>query len=236
MKISNGLTKLNFTNANNTGRVKYIVVHYTANNGDTAANNIKYFQSAYRGASAHYFVDEKEIWRSVADKDVAWHVGAKSYKHAYCRNTNSIGIEMCSRKNSKGQYYIKTDTINNTAELTRDLMKKYNVPVERVIRHYDVTGKMCPEPFVRDTKEWQDFKKSLTQAAPQKPKPQAPVEEEEEVKRFNTIAEMPSWAKPTIEKLVKDGLLSGTGKGFDLTLDMIRTLVLTERMINQGRS
>lgn len=53
-----------------TGRnIKYIVIHYTANDGDTAQGNCRYFNAANRKASAHYFVDEQEVWRSVKDKD-----------------------------------------------------------------------------------------------------------------------------------------------------------------------
>ena len=90
--------------------IQYIVVHYTANNGDRAESNGKYFQQPNRNASAHYFVDESNVVRSVRDSDTAWHCGAKSYKHDKCRNDNSIGVEMCSEKDSKGQYYINEQT------------------------------------------------------------------------------------------------------------------------------
>lgn len=89
-----------------TGRnIKYIVIHYTANDGDTAQGNCRYFNAANRKASAHYFVDEQEVWRSVKDKDGAWHCGGKTYYHDHCRNSNSIGIEICSSKDSDGRYY-----------------------------------------------------------------------------------------------------------------------------------
>ena len=131
--------------------IKYLVLHYTANNGDTALSNCKYFSSANRNASSHYFVDEKEVYRSVRDMNVAWHCGSMNgYKHKYCRNTNSIGIEMCSRKDKNGKFYIKEKTIANAIELTKYLMEKYDIKVENVIRHYDVTGKICPKPFVED--------------------------------------------------------------------------------------
>ena len=44
--------------------------------------------------------------------NVAWHCGSMNgYKHKYCRNTNSIGIEMCSRKDKNGKFYIKEKTV-----------------------------------------------------------------------------------------------------------------------------
>lgn len=158
----------NYTNYK-TGRdsnIKYIVIHYTANNGDTAKNNAEYFANNRNvSASAHYFVDENTIWQSVKDSDTAWHCGAKSYKHSYCRNNNSIGIELCSRKDSNGNYYFKDATVKNAADLTKTLMAKYNIPVTNVIRHYDVTGKMCPEPMVRNTTSWSEFKNMISISA-----------------------------------------------------------------------
>lgn len=164
--INNNLTTRNYTNGYSTSRIKYIVIHYTANNGDTAKGNTNYFKSTYRGASAHYFVDENSIWRCVEDKNIAWHCGGGlqgSNGHAYyqiCKNSNSIGIEMCSRI-SNGSYYFKNETVDNCIALTKYLMNKYNVPVSNVIRHYDVTGKICPEPYIRSINLWNSFKDRL---------------------------------------------------------------------------
>ena len=137
-------------------------MHFTADNGDTALGNTNYFKS-YRGASAHYFVDENSVYQSVEDKNIAWHCGAKKYKHSTCRNSNSIGVELYSRKDSNGNYYFKDKTVDNAVETVKMLMVKYNVPIANVIRHYDVTGKVCPEPFVRNNKEWNDFKNRIVE-------------------------------------------------------------------------
>lgn len=142
--------------------VKYIVVHYTANDGDTAKNNADYYARESIKASAHYFVDEKEIWQSVKENDTAYHCGANIYKHKECRNSNSIGIELCSRQYKDGSYYFKEETLNKAQELVKQLMKKYNIPSENVVRHFDVTGKICPAPMVNDEKLWENFKSKLT--------------------------------------------------------------------------
>ena len=159
MEIKRNITTKNF-DSGSINRIKYIVVHFTANNGDTAYGNTNYFKS-YRGSSAHYFVDENNVYQSVEDKNIAWHCGAKKYKHSTCRNSNSLGVELCSRKDSKGNFYFMDKTVDNAVELVKMLMAKYNVPIANVIRHYDVTGKNCPEPFVRDIKAWQNFKNKL---------------------------------------------------------------------------
>ncbi len=141
-------------------KIKFVVIHFTANNGDTAENNANYFKNNIVKTSAHYFVDEKSVWQSVKDTDTAWHCGAKKYIHPFCRNANSIGIELCSRK-SNGKFYFLKETLENAVVLTRLICEKYNIPIENVLRHYDVTGKICPAPFVEDVKQWHTFKENV---------------------------------------------------------------------------
>lgn len=168
INIQNNLTTRNYTNGSGTNRIKFIVVHYTANNGDTAYGNTEYFKSEYRGASAHYFVDENYIWRCVEDKNVSWHCGGGLQGpngHAYykiCTNSNSIGIEMCSRKYSDGTYYFKENTVENCIKLVKYLLNKYNLSSDKVIRHFDVVGKICPAPFVNDESQWINFKNRIS--------------------------------------------------------------------------
>lgn len=143
--------------------IQWIVVHYTANDGDTSMNNANYFQGAGRKASAHYFVDENSVTQSVHDTDTAWHCGSETgYYYNSCRNSNSIGIEMCSDV-AGGKYVITEQTVARTVDLVRMLMQKYNIPVSRVCRHYDVTHKQCPEPWVRNPQMWENFKNRIAQ-------------------------------------------------------------------------
>lgn len=172
MNINTLLTNVNFNDANrNANAIKYIVVHFVGATGGAEAN-CKYFQWTYRGASAHYFVGHQgEIWQCVLDEDIAWHCGAKVYYHPLCRNSNSIGIELCCRQNSNGTWYFEQATVNSAIELIKSLMAKYNIPVDNVIRHYDVTHKKCPEPYVRDASAWNAFKARLNGSAPSTPAP-----------------------------------------------------------------
>ena len=173
MQVNKLLTNINLTRTNNTGRIKYIVIHYVGATGGAEAN-CRYYASTYVGASAHYYVGfNGEVWQSVEDKNTAWHCGAKSYKHPECRNSNSIGIELCVRnKGSKADtskdWYFEDATVTSAVELTKDLMAKYGVPASRVIRHYDVTGKICPNPYVYNhTKHtWNDFKSQISGGIP----------------------------------------------------------------------
>lgn len=158
MNINKKITKVNYQKGNNR-KIKYIVIHYVGATGGAEAN-CTYFQNFYRAASAHYFVGHQgEVWQCVEDKDIAWHCGALKYKHSECRNANSIGIEMCCRKS--GGWYFEPKTIASTIDLVKELMARYNIPKENVIRHYDVTGKQCPEPYVRNVADWNSFKAQL---------------------------------------------------------------------------
>jgi hypothetical protein len=173
MEIHQLLTPYNYGNGQ-VDRIKYIVIHYVGALGGAEAN-CKYYASQYIGASAHYFVGfSGEIWQSVEDKNIAWHCGAKKYVHPECRNGNSLGVELCVRNNgsqadNSRDWYFEDATVQAAKALTKDLMAKYKVSADRVIRHHDVTGKICPNPFVYNHTQhtWEAFKAALT-VAPEK--------------------------------------------------------------------
>lgn len=157
--------KSNYGGTRSVNDIKYIVIHYTGNNGDTAANNCKYFQGAGRNASAHYFVDGGNyVYKSVPVKSIAWSVGgfysqsggAGSY-YKKCTNANSLSVEMCNCVKS-----VPDKVFDQTVELTRFLMDKYNVPPSRVVRHWDVNGKECPARWIgRNNDGWNKFKRAI---------------------------------------------------------------------------
>ncbi len=174
MRIKKLLTPYNY-NTGTADRIKYIVIHYVGALGGAEAN-CKYYASQYIGASAHYYVGfDGEIWQSVEEKDIAWHCGTSNgYKHPECRNANSLGIELCVRNNgsladTSRDWYFEGATVREGIELTKVLMEKYNIPADRVIRHYDVTGKICPNPYVYNhtLHTWNAFKAALV-AVPEK--------------------------------------------------------------------
>lgn len=213
--------------------IQYIVIHYTANNGDTARNNLSYYHAtANVKASAHFYVDEKEVCVSVPWYNVAWHCGGNRYPNTLggafwgkCRNSNSIGIEMCSRKDNQGRYYFKDEVVQRAAEFTAKQMKLYKIPIERVIRHYDVVGKICPAPFVNDEIAWEEFKELVMQY----------YSGGEIVKYYENVTEIPDGElRNTVQKWVDAGIIKGTGNGIHLTEDMVRMIVFLERRFGQA--
>ena len=183
MKITKLISKYNF-NEGTADRIKYIVIHYTGSVG-SAESNAKYFANASRGASAHYFVGYKgEVYQSVEDKNIAWHCGAKSYKHKDCRNSNSIGIELCTKTTGSTRvadedWFFEDATVDAAVELTKELMKKYGVPKENILRHYDVTGKTCPAPYVFNSGKhtWSEFLQRISEEEKEMAKEKQPSNE-----------------------------------------------------------
>ena len=169
MEIHRMISSYNYT-PGSTSRIKYIVIHYVGALGGAKAN-CEYYGGGNRGASAHYYVDfDGSVWQSVEDKNIAWHCGASSYVHPECRNANSLGIEMCVRKRdtshlnaSDKDWYFEDATVKAAAQLVKMLMEKYGVEADHVIRHHDVTGKICPNPFVYNTGShtWTEFKQLI---------------------------------------------------------------------------
>lgn len=164
------LTLINRTVRNNRN-IWFIVIHYTGNVTDKAISNANYFYDTNRGASAHYFVDEESIVQVVRDKDEAWAVNRNygtNNLFGTVNNNNSISIEMCSTNGA-----IAERTIKNTIDLVKTLMKKYNIPVQNVYRHYDVCTKNCPGwagwGMLDGDSKWVNFKNRLVENTKQEP-------------------------------------------------------------------
>lgn len=138
--------------------IKYLVIHDTgnANKGAGALAHRNYVENNARGASAHYFVDDKVIVQYVGDSLSAGSVGDGKGKYGIT-NANSLSIEMCI--NSDADY---AKTYKNTVELTKNLMKKFNIPIDRVVRHYDASRKSCPNHMRQNNwSKWWKFKEDI---------------------------------------------------------------------------
>lgn len=180
-------------------KIEYIVVHYVGATG-SALQNVKYFNRTTLNASAHFFVGHESeggaIYQSVDPIHRAWHCGATSYKHPHCRNSNSIGIELCCHKDPYGNWYFDDATINSAIKFIKEVLAYYNLNVDNVLRHYDVTGKICPAPLINDF-SWLLFKSRL-----------------EESYMGEKTGDNPSfWAKEHTEWAKAKGIINGDGLG-----------------------
>lgn len=154
----NGSLKCNKGNYDDCAKreISHIVMHYTGNSADSAKGNANFFHNSVPETSAHYFVDDANIYQSVDLCDIAWHAGDKQM------NAKSVGIEMCTSGNCK----ISAKTIENSVALVAELCKLLGISsadVDKyVIRHYDVIGKKCPAQMAgKDNAEWNAFKKAV---------------------------------------------------------------------------
>lgn len=169
--------------------VKYIVIHYTAGasskSGAAMANRNVFLK---RAASADFCVDDENIIQVNPDLDnyYTWAVGDGKGKYGIT-NGNSISIEICSNlmngasaavPNHKGWYFTDA-SLANAIKVVRYLMIRYNLPIERVVRHYDASRKLCPAivgwndgylacidgkpmPTRNNSNVWREFKKSIS--------------------------------------------------------------------------
>ena len=140
-----------------TDKIKYIVVHYTAGVG-SAKNNCTYFSGGNRNASADYFIDDFDVmeYNDPGSGYCTWHVG-DGYGRYGITNQNSIGIEVV---NTGGPYSEKE--IDKLTWLVQKLMKRFNIPANRVVRHYDASGKLCPYFYAVNPGEWNKLHAQIT--------------------------------------------------------------------------
>ena len=195
-----------------TTAIRYLVYHYTGNDGDTGANNARYYRDNVVRASAHYFVDDDSVTQSVADDQTAWAVGGARWAdcdqtgggwlYGVVTNRNSLSIELCDTRRD-GTCMASEATLDRAARLGRALMVKYHIPLERVVRHFDVTGKHCPAYFM-DEGTWADFKGRL------KEETMTGKEIYEKLCAYLAQQSLPRWAREEHQRAVELGLTDGT--------------------------
>lgn len=250
--------------------IQYIVLHYTAGTSSAkgVARNIAamFANPNNRPASADFIVDDGEIVQynpNIKDR-YTYAVGGKPYSVRYtplactfygkCKNHNSISIEMCSTKvNKKSLQATDTDwslsasVVDRAVELTKYLMKTYNIPANRVIMHHHVTGKLCPQPWCINPRRldgWNKFKERLTDKKKEvedltKQETEKLIAEKMAViekklyeikpKAYDTEQEIPDWYKNAYLKVKP--VLKGRAEGkLDLSEDLLRILTLMDRM------
>lgn len=152
--------------------IKYLAIHFTAGSNSKDGKAISAYNTfVSRNASADFCVDDANIVQLNPDLKnyYCWAVGddKKNTKggqlYGKAKNKNTISIEMCSTCKPSTTDAVNTpnhsgwsftdEVIENTVKLTKFLMEKYNIPIENVVRHYDISGKLCPGII-----GWNDYK------------------------------------------------------------------------------
>ena len=138
-----------------TNEITGIVIHYTANPGSTAMENRDYFEglkdSHITQASSNFVVGlDGEIVQCVPTWEVAY--------ASNTRNFDTVSIECC-HPDETGKF--NEATYKSMVQLTAWLCEKFSLTEEDVIRHYDITGKICPKYFVENEDAWKQFKSDV---------------------------------------------------------------------------
>ena len=140
-------------------RIAWIVVHYTGDCGSQgcAQKTAEAMQTWKRAVSTHYIVGDDAIYQCVEDRHAAWHCPYGKSNKCAASNSVSIGVDLVEHKrNARSRsvkdmdWYFTDRVIWDGARLVAMLADKYGIPQEHIVRHYDVTGKWCPRPFVGD--------------------------------------------------------------------------------------
>ena len=226
--------------------IRYIVVHDTGNpsRGANATAHYNYFNGGDRSSSADFFVDDTQVL-CVNDyyKFYTWHCGDGRGKYGIT-NRNSVGIEFCINVDSD-----RDKTLERTAQLVRELMQELNIPIDRVVRHYDASRKNCPQSMSGNGwAQWYKFKEKLkgedlTMAQYEELKNEISqltetvkvlVTELHDLKHpmiYNYIDNnMPEWAREAVSWAVENGILNGDGKGLNLDDKDLRFITMMYRM------
>lgn len=134
--------------------INNIVIHYVGNPNTTAENNRNYFDNPTTTVSSHFVVGlQGEIIQCVPIYE-----RSAASNH---RNKDTISIETCHPDES-GKF--NEATYNSLVKLTAYLCYEFDLKADDVIRHYDVTGKICPKYYVENESEWDNFKKDVEKA------------------------------------------------------------------------
>ncbi len=135
-------------------QINNVVIHYVGNPGSTAQNNRDYFDKESTTVSSHFVVGlEGEVIQCLP----LWERSAASNR----RNSDTVSIEVCHPDES-GKF--SETTYDAVVKLTAFLLKQLDLSVEDVIRHYDITGKLCPLYYVEHEDAWETLKKDLQTA------------------------------------------------------------------------
>ncbi|MDD7289723.1 MAG: peptidoglycan recognition family protein [Clostridiales bacterium] len=127
--------------------VNDIVIHYVGNPGTTAQQNHDFFDQPDTTVSAHFLVGlDGEIIQCIPLDEVS--------SASNERNGDTISIEVC-HPDATGQFNQKT--YDSLVKLTAWLCDYCDIGRDHVIRHYDITGKLCPLYFVEHPDAWEQF-------------------------------------------------------------------------------
>ncbi len=128
--------------------VKFIVAHDTGNPGSTALQNVSYYENSRNqmSASAHFFVDDKQIICCIPENEKAWHVlyekRTDNLLFGFNANDAALGIELCF-----GGSINNLEAYKRYVWLLAHLCKKYKLnPTTHIVGHHILDPERKTDP------------------------------------------------------------------------------------------
>lgn len=212
--------------ARTAGKIDRITIHHMAGVGSVESCGAV-FASPSRGASANYGIgNDGRIGLYVPEEKRAWTSSSTA------NDNRAVTIEV-SNSEARYPWPVSDAAYRALIELCADVCRRNGI--ERLIYTGDTSGNLtrhnmfaatlCPGPYLQERFPAiaEEVNKRL---------------EEENMTRYDTIAEMPGWAKDTAAKLAAAGVLAGRDgsrdadglpAALDLSEDMLRLLVILDR-------
>lgn len=226
-------TNLDFRSLSERSYTDQIVIHHTGcNDIDASAEQIHgwHLNNGWAGIGYHYVIrKDGTIERGRPE----WAIGS----HAYGENSHTVGIHLSG---DFEQAEPTSEQVEKCALLIADICERYGIPIDRdhVVGHGELMATSCPGMNVQALLDdgtitgkavyYYNQSHGLTETV-EAPEQDGGNQGGRGMERFNTIDSLPEWARPTIQKMIDKGLLNGNGSSLDLSLDMLRIFVVSDR-------
>jgi N-acetylmuramoyl-L-alanine amidase len=138
-----------YTSKGQSSRVRFLVIHYTAQARDRSLNTL-----TQQEVSAHYLLTDDPvpvIYNLVDEKNAAWQAGNSSWKNYTQLNNSSIGIEIVNpgwKDTPNGRVYAPFPQyqIDALIPLVRDIVQRHHIAPENVLGHSDIAPLRKQDP------------------------------------------------------------------------------------------
>lgn len=246
MSIEIKETNLDFSSLSERSYTDMIVIHHTGcNDIDASAEQIHgwHLGNGWAGIGYHYVIrKDGTIERGRPE----WAIGS----HAYGENSHTIGIHLSG---DFEQAHPTSEQVEKCAMLIADICERYGLPINRetVVGHGELMATSCPGVNVQSLLDdgtltgkavWyynqaNNVADDWSDSAVLAPEQEGGNQGGRGMERFNSFDSIPEWAQTTVRKLIGKGYLAGNGStddnglpnDLDLSLDMLRLLVINDR-------
>ncbi len=204
------------------------------------ARGFNQYQPGGASVCVHAFVQaDGTVYQTLPWEMIAWHCGGAA-------NQTHIGVEMTEP--SEGMTYAEAaeqiaGTYRTAVELFAALCRQYGLDPAQdgvIIGHAEGHRRGVASNHADPELLWRTYDMGYTmdgfRADVAEAMGNGAREEALDMPRYDSVAEMPQWARADVQRLIDRGVLSGVGNGrLDLSLDMIRTMLVCQRMLDKQK-